>query len=139
MATLFTSSIASIYYDEELDTLFLNYLSKVPNDEAFIKINAEVLTHFKKLNTHKFAVDLRKMGVISLTAQQWVVDNLFPGMIQHLKGRRLYHAQLLDPQEIFSKVSAANIKNKSQALAEPFDMEQFSSEEELKAKLKVLK
>lgn len=139
MTPLFTSPIATVFYDAELDTLFLNYLSKVPNDETFIQINTEVLNHFKKLNTHKFAVDIRKMGVISLTAQQWVVENLFPGMIQHLKGRRLYHAQLLDPQEIFSKVSASNIKNKSQALPETFDMEQFSSEEELKAKLKELK
>jgi hypothetical protein len=139
MTTLFHNSIATIYYDQELDTLFLNYLSKVPNDEAFIKINTEVLNAFKRLNTNKFAVDLRKMGVISLTAQQWVVENLFPGMIQHVKGKRLYHAQLLDPTEIFSKVSASNIKNKSQALPETFDMEQFSNTEELRAKLLQLK
>ena len=84
MTTLFSSNVATIHFDPELDTLFLNYISKVPDDKTFIAINTEVLNHFKKLDTNKFAVDLRKMGVISLTSQQWVIEHLLPGMIQHL-------------------------------------------------------
>ena len=127
MKIFFESPTASIYYEEELDTLFLVYLGRVRNDQEFVEINTNVLNAFKTLHTTKFAVDLRKMGVISLASQKWVVDNLLPGMIKHLNGKRLLHAQLLDPSEIFSKVSASNIKNKSTVLESSFDLLQFSN------------
>jgi len=132
MKEFFKNSFARIYHDDALDTLFLEYTNRVPNDEQFIQVNQAVLDAFVKLKTQKFVADIRKMGIISLSSQNWVVNNLLPGMLKHLKGKKLYHAQFLDASEIMAKVSAGNIKNKSQQVAEDFEVKQFSKEDELK-------
>jgi 3-isopropylmalate dehydratase small subunit len=136
MKEFFKNSFARIFYDEALDTLFLEYTTKVPNDELFITVNQAVLDAFVKLKTQKFVADIRKMGIISLSSQSWVVNNLLPGMLKHLNGKKLYHAQFLDASEIMAKVSAGNIKNKSEQAAKDFEVKQFSREEELKNYLK---
>ena len=136
MKEFFKNTFARIYYNESLDALYLQYTGKVPNDEQFIVVNRAVLDAFVKLNTQKFVADIRKMGIISLSSQEWVVKNLLPGMFKHLKGKKLYHAQFLDASEILSKVSAANIKNKSTQVAKDFEVKQFSSEAELENYLK---
>lgn len=133
----FSDPSARVYYDQSMNTLFLEYTEKVKNDDHFIAINTAVLNAFKSLDTHKFVADIRKMGVISLTAQNWVINILLPGMSAHLKGKELYHAQLLDPSEIFSKVSAGNIKRKAVTIAEKFDVLQFSDKEDLLEHLKL--
>ena len=135
----FKNSFARIFYDKELNTLFLEYLSKVPNDEQFIVVNKAVLDAFQKLETQKFVADIRKMGIISLNSQNWVVQNLLPGMLKHLKGKKLYHAQFLDASEVMAKVSAANIKSKSQKVAADFEVVQCTSDKELKAYLTSIK
>lgn len=127
----FKNNIARIYHDLSSDTLYLEYLGKVPNDASFITVNQAVLDAFTKLKTQKFVADIRKMGIISLDAQKWVLSNLLPGMVKHLKGRKLYHAQLLDPSEILSKVSGGNIKNKSTQLMEGIEVIQFTDEKDL--------
>lgn len=131
----FSDKVARVYYDTDLDCLFLQYLDKVPGDAAFIKINTAVLDAFKSLKTSNFVADIRKMGIISLASQQWVVDHLLPGMMKHLKGKTLYHAQLLDPAEILSKVSGSNIKAKSSQVSEGFVVEQFSNDTDLRQAL----
>lgn len=136
MKEFFKNNVARVYYDETLDTLYLEYISKVPNDEQFIIVNQAVLDAFSKLKTQKFVADIRKMGIISLASQGWVVKNLLPVMLKHLKGKKLYHAQFLDASEILSKISAANIKNKSAEVAKDFEVKQFGNEGELKAYLK---
>jgi hypothetical protein len=136
MKEFFKNSFARIFYDEALDTLFLEYISKVPNDEQFIAVNQAVLDTFVKLKTQKFVADIRKMGIISLASQSWVLKNLLPGMLKHLNGKKLYHAQFLDASEIMSKVSAGNIKKKSEQVAKDFEVKQFSIEAELKNYLK---
>ena len=136
MKEYYKDTSAKVYYLPEVDTLFLEYLGKVQNDEHFIQINTAVLQNFRKLKTQKFVADIRKMGIISLASQGWVVTNLLPGMLKHLKGKKLYHAQFLDSSEIMSKVSAANIKNKSTGVSKDFEVNQFSSEVELKKYLK---
>jgi hypothetical protein len=125
-----------VYYDQSLDTLYLEYTNRVPNDEQFIVVNQAVLDAFTQLNTQKFVADIRKMGIISISSQNWVVKNLLPGMFSHMKGKKLYHAQFIDASEIMAKVSAANIKNKSAEVAKDFEVRQFSNEAELKAYLK---
>lgn len=136
MKEFFKSPVAKIYYDSTLDSLFLEYTSKVPSDEQFIVVNSELLKAFKQLQTQKFVADIRKMGIISLASQQWIVDTLIPGMINHLKGRTLYHAQLLDPKEILSKVSGANIRDKSKKVIKDFEVVQVSDIAELHQYLK---
>jgi uncharacterized protein YdaL len=126
MKEFYVSPVAKVYYDADLDALFLEYLSAVKNDAMFIEINTAVLDAFKKLSTQKFVADIRKMGIISLASQQWVLNTLLPGMLKHLKGKKLFHAQFLDPSEIMAKVSAANIKKKSNAVAPDFEVVQFS-------------
>jgi hypothetical protein len=139
MKEFFDNRTARIFYDPELDTLVLEYMDKVRNDEQFIVINQAVLDAFRKLNTQKFVADIRKMGIIGVNSQRWVLENLLPGMIAHLKGRTLFHAQLLDPKEILSKVSAVNIQKKSKQELNGFDVKQFSDVCELKTYLKELK
>ncbi|MCA6075640.1 hypothetical protein [Fulvivirga sedimenti] len=135
MKEYYQDDSARIYYDRELNALFLEYTGRVKNEEHFIQINTAVLNAFRELDTHKFVADIRKMGVISLNSQRWVVDVLLPGMMDHLKGKKLYHAQLLDPSEVFSKVSAGNIRNKSTTVDTGFEVHQFSDESVLREQL----
>ena len=134
----YSSNTAKIYYDEALDTLFLEYLGRVKNHQEFVEINTEVLKAFESLTTQKMVADIRKMGIISVESQQWVVGFLIPGMMKHLNGKMLHHAQLLDPKEIFSKVSAANIKTKAADREKGFEVHQFSERSELEIYLKSL-
>lgn len=131
MQEFFKDKSAHVYYDAVLDTLFLVYTDKVQNDQQFITINTAVLAAFTKLNTQKFVADIRKMGIISVASQNWVVANLLPGMVKHLNGKMLYHAQVVDPSEILSKVSGNNIKGRSSQVAEGFEVVQFSDTEKL--------
>lgn len=124
---------AIIFYDTELKTLFLKYLTKIfGDDEAFIKINQFVLDTFITLDTNKFVADVRHMGIISICSQKWVMENLLPNMINHLKqkGKQLIHAQLIDKSDVLLRVSAMNIKVRSY-ISESLDVFQFSEEEKL--------
>ncbi|HET8859382.1 hypothetical protein [Marivirga sp.] len=116
---------ARVYYYIKLKALFLEYTSKVKSDAEFIEINSEVLKAFQQLDCNQFVADIRRMGVISVASQQWIVKNLIPGLMKHLKGKPLFHAQLLDPVEVFAKVSAKNIKTKSAQEIPGFIVEQF--------------
>lgn len=136
MQEFFKDKSAHVYYDAVLDTLFLVYTGKVQNDQHFITINTAVLAAFTKLKTQKFVADIRKMGIISVASQNWVVANLLPGMVKHLNGKMLYHAQVVDPSEILSKVSGNNIKGRSSQVAEGFEVVQFSDTEKLKEYLR---
>lgn len=127
---------ASVFWDEKLNALFLQYHSKVKNLDEFIEINSNLLEAFRQLNTTVVVADIRKMSIISLEAQKWIVDNLFPGFLKHLKGKKLFHAQLLDPKEILSKVAASNLKKKSVVVEEGFTIEQFSDEHTLEEIIK---
>ncbi|NJM24705.1 MAG: hypothetical protein HC859_03515 [Bacteroidia bacterium] len=132
MKEFYKTPTAHIYFDDALDTLFLEYNGRVANHAQFVEINTAVLKAFQSLNTQKFVADIRKMGIISIESQQWVVKNLLPGMIAHLNGRMLYHAQFLDPSEIMAKVSGSNIKNQSATVAQGFEVVQVSDVESLK-------
>lgn len=136
MKEFYKDKTANVYYDQHLDTLFLEYTDKVLNDEQFILINTAVLNAFTSLRTQKFVADIRKMGIISINSQKWVIEHLLPGMIKHLSGKKLYHAQLLDSSEIMSKVAGSNIKNKSATVAEDFEVEQFTDRNEMVGRLK---
>lgn len=131
MQSFFKTDTAEVYYDDKVDTLFLKYLSKVRNTEEFIHINSELLKAFNKLDTQKFVADIRKMGIISVDSQQWVVKTLIPGMFEHLKGKQLYHAQLIDVTEVMSKVSGSNIKSQASDDNTGFKVLQFSEEDQL--------
>ena len=127
--TFFDNDIAAVFYDEKLDALFLQYKSKPKNLAEFIEVNQATLEAFQLLNTVNFVADIRKMSIISLEAQQWVLENLFPACVKHLKGRQLFHAQLMDPSEIMSKVAANNLKRKTEI--QGFTINQFGDEESL--------
>lgn len=83
------------------------------NETEFIGINKALLDEFKKLNCNKLLVDALNMGVVSPGGQKWVVENLVPGMIAHLKGRKLYHAQIIPEKDIFGKFAAKNIEDRA--------------------------
>lgn len=139
MKTFFNDKSATVYYDNDLDTLFLEYTGRVLNDAHFIEINTAVLDAFKKLKSQKFIADIRKMGIIGVNSQQWVVNVLLPGMVEHLKGKTLFHAQLIDATEVMSKVSGGNIKNKSSQTIPKLEMRQFTDVNEMKQFLRTWK
>ena len=116
MQMFFQNECAEIYYDDVLDTLFLKYLNKVQNTEKFIEINSQLQAAFRQLDTQKFVADIRKMGIISIEAQNRVVENLIPGMFKDLNGRPLFYPQLIGPSELMSKVSESNIKRRAKVL-----------------------
>lgn len=61
---------------------------------------------------------------------------LLPGMVEHLNGKTLFHAQLIDASEVMSKVSGSNIKNKSSQAVNKLEMRQFTDVGEMRAFLK---
>ena len=130
-----TLRCANIYFDEELDALFLHYTSKVLDHEEFLEVNTLVLEASKTLNTTNFVADIRSMGIIAVESQLWVAKTLLPEMIKHLNGNTLWHAQLIDSKEVLSKVSGNNIKRKSENDIANFELVQYTSAEELKSDL----
>ncbi len=136
MQKFFENQSAQVYYDATLDTLFLEYTNKITSHEQFVTINMAVLNTFLKLNTRKCAADIRKMGVISIESQKWVVDNLVPGMIKHLGGQMPVVVQLLDESEIFAKVAANKINERIKQDKVGFHVMQFTDRKAMEAYLK---
>ena len=136
MQKFFENTSAQVYYDATLDTLFLEYISKVISHEQFVVINTAVLNAFVKLQTVKFVADVRKMGVISIESQKWVVDHLLPEMIKHLRTKDLIHVQFMDEVEVFSKIAANRIKDKSNMISKGIQISQFSNRSKMEAYLK---
>lgn len=136
MQTFFENRSAKIYYNASLDSLYLEYTDKVANHEQFVVINRAVLNAFEKLHTKKCAVDIRKMGVISIESQKWIVDNLIPGMIKHLAGQAPIIAQLLDEAEIFARFAANKINEKVNGDKTGLQVMQFTDRAKMEAYLK---
>lgn len=126
---------AIIYYNESHETLFLEYTSEVDSHEQFIEINFNILSAFKKLNTYKFAVDVRKLGFIGIDSQKWISEVLLPGMISHLNSKLLYHLQLIDPSEAMSKIAATGVKLQADDLVKGFQVEQFTDSSKMEERL----
>jgi len=115
MMSKFSNQYANVFYDAEIDAISLVFKNVSPLEE-FIHINQKVLDIFKTLQTNRFYVDTRKIGVVSPEGQKWVIENLFSGMVKHIKHERLYHVQVLPQNEIFGKFAAENIKRRSQTM-----------------------
>jgi hypothetical protein len=132
----FENDFASIYFDKTLDAIILKFKKQAPSND-FINVNQKLLEIFKALKTNKFLVDARQIGVVSVEGQKWVVDNLFPGMLGHLKGKKLYHVQIV-PKEVFGKVATNNIRSKASNTQpdEKMIIEAFESEDDAKNWLK---
>lgn len=123
---------AKVYFDEDLNTLFLVYKNRVGGTERFIEINEAMLKAFRNLDTQVMVVDARHMGVISIDSQNYVKDTLLPAMQKHLDGKTFYHAQLINPSDIFSKIAANKIKNGAEEnIQENFVMKQFTEMEDI--------
>ncbi len=136
MQTFFENRSARVYYHSELNTLFLEYTDKVVNHEQFIIINTAALRAFLEVQTIKFVADIRKMGVISIESQRFVVDQMLPGMIKHLNGKDPVVVQLMDKSEIFAKIAADKIKDKSKDEKNGLQIMQFTDRAKMEAYLK---
>jgi hypothetical protein len=128
----FENQYAKVYFDKVLNTVFLEYKSKVPSHKEFLTVNENVISCFKGQQTQKFVADIRKMGIISLESQQWVADVLLPTLLKHLRGKPLIHAQFLDEKDVMVKVSANGVKKRSAQAIENFQLHQFSDWNKLK-------
>lgn len=136
MQKFFENKTARVYYDLELDSLFLEYTDKVINHDQFVTINTALLNAFQKVRTKKCVADIRKMGVISIDSQKWVSDNLIPGIMKHLGGEIPVVVQLLDESEIFSKIAANKIKETVRDDENGFSVVQFTDRKKMEAYLK---
>ena len=126
MKEFYRTDFATVYYDEDTDALWLKYLKNIPSDKHAIPVIDAMLAAFKSLQTQKFAADIRKMGIIGTEIQNLVATKLLGGMVDHLKGKKLYHAQLIDHTEIMSKITANKVKRTVQH--ENMEVVQFSVE-----------
>ncbi|WP_333820040.1 hypothetical protein [Ohtaekwangia sp.] len=129
MKEFYRTDFVSVYYDENTDALWVKYFKKIPSDKHFIPVVDAMLTGFTSLQTQKFVADIRKMGILGTESQKLIVHKLLPGMIQHLKGEKLYHVQLIDHAEIMSKVCANKVKQMGQCDVK--EIIQFSDENEV--------
>ncbi|OJJ16407.1 hypothetical protein BKI52_34530 [marine bacterium AO1-C] len=129
----FSNQYAEVFYDTELDAISLIFKDVAPLEE-FIHINQKVLDIFKTLQTNRFFVDTRKIGVVSPEGQKWVIENLFSGMVKHINHERLYHVQVVPRNEIFGKFAAENIKRRSQTMYQSEELIIEAFEDELLAK-----
>lgn len=136
MQFFFENQTSKVFYHSDLDALFLEYTDKVINHEQFVVINTATLEAFLTLQTTKFVADIRKMGVISIESQKFVVDQMLPKMINHLKGKDPIVVQLMDKSDIFAKVAANKIKDKSKGQANGFEVMQFTDRSEMEAYLR---
>jgi len=133
MQQFFENKSAKVYYDPALDALVLEYTNKVLNHEQFVTINTAARDAFQKSKTRKFIADIRKMGVISIESQKWIVDNLIPAMIKHLNGKNPIIVQLMDDSDVFAKTAANNIKKKAE---NDIGVTQFTDRVKMEAYLK---
>jgi hypothetical protein len=76
------------------------------------------------------------MGVISTESQKLVVDYLLPGMVKHLNGKDLIHVQLVNEADVFSKIAANTIKDKSSRTMKSIQISQFYDCAKMEAYLK---
>lgn len=135
----FESAVAKVFYDSDLDTLFLEYLKNVKNHAEFLVINEALLKAFTSLNTNKLVADIRKIGIIALESQDYVANVMFPAMIKHLNGAPFYHMQYLDEKDVFAKISGGGVKAKAEKNKDnPMVVEQFSDWDKMVARLKEL-
>jgi hypothetical protein len=130
----YRADFVSVFYHEDTHALWVKYFQKVPSDKHVIPVIDAMLNGFKQSNTQKFMADIRKMGVLGTDSQSLIVNKLIPGMVSHLNGKRLYHAQLIDPGEIMAKITANNVKHKSGN--EKIEIVQFVNERDAIAYMK---
>ncbi len=130
----YRADFVSVFYHEDTHALWVKYFQKVPSDKHVIPVVDAMLNGFKQSNTQKFMADIRKMGVLGTDSQSLIVNKLIPGMVSHLNGKRLYHAQLIDPGEIMAKITANNVKRKSDN--EKIEIVQFVNERDAIAYMK---
>lgn len=130
----YKTDFVSVFYDEDTHALWVKYFHKVPSDKHFIPVVDAMLKGFKLSNTQRFMADIRKMGVLGIDSQSLIVTKLIPCMINHLNGKKLYHAQLIDPGEIMGKVAANNVKRKAEN--ESIEIVQFVNERDAIAYIK---
>jgi len=105
-------SYAYIQFHEATNLFEMVFTSKM-NETEFIAVNKALLDEFRKKQSNRLLVNALNMGVISTGGQKWVVENLVPGMISHLKGRNLYHAQIIPEKDVFGKFAAKNIEDRA--------------------------
>lgn len=109
----YSSQHADIFYDDKLDALALVF-KEVASLDQFVTLNQQVLNIFKTLQTNRFYVDTRKIGVVSPEGQKWMVDHLFLGMIRHISPEPIYHAQIIPKSDIFGRFASENIRKNAQ-------------------------
>ena len=136
MKEYFSNQVAKVYFHDDHEAMYLEYLQKVPNHDAFLEINKAFLSAFKENDTPYFIVDARKMGMIKVESQRWAVEYLIPEMIKHLGGKKLFHVQLIDQKDVMNRVSASNIRIGASQVKENLEIIQVGSEEEVEQYLK---
>lgn len=109
----FQNQIAIISYDEENNIISMEFKMKSSISD-FIAIHEKFLEEFYKLSCNKYLVNLKKISVVSMEGHDWVVNNLFNNMLNHIIDKNLFHAQIIPSSDIFAKFVAENVKMKAE-------------------------
>ena len=132
---LFKNEHVKIYYDDELEAIFMKYLTKITKHEQVLEANEQLLKAIKKSGAHKFAVDIRNVGVMPLKSQKHVADEFFPAVVEAAKGKHVYHAQLLNKADAFETYAISSINKKSEVVGNLLEVASFSDIDDLKSYL----
>lgn len=107
----FENEIVDIIYDEELRILSLVYKEK-PKGDHFIAVNQKFIEVFKTLDCNKILINAIVIKVVGVENQNWVAHTMIPELLKHIKGKTLFHAQILN-SDAFVQFAARNIEKKS--------------------------
>lgn len=134
----FKDNYVEITYMKEDEIVHMTIYEPFDSVTAAIDSNLKLLDFFRNFNTNKFSVDASKMGVQPDEFVKWLSENLFPPMIEHIGGRKLYHAQVIQSGEFEDQYSPNKVRLMSQIKSGFFNLK-IKSFDELTAALDWLK
>lgn len=116
---LFENRSITLSWDREGDFLHVEWKGYA-NDEGYLEILSKQLELTKEKNARKILYDLRHMGVVSQTNQDYTNQEYFPAMSK--AGNK--KAAIIVPENIFGEVSVGAIMGKRNS--ELFEAEIFN-------------
>ncbi len=109
----FDNDYVTIGYNVSMDALVISY-KRYGKEEEFVDVNKKLIDVYQDIKSGKCIADIRKMGVISVRAQQLIGEVIIPSLVEISPDNTLYHAQIIT-QDIFVKVAAMKVKATSEA------------------------
>ena len=124
---------ADVYYDKAMQAIVLQYKAQVNELSVFKQIHDDLADLLIANGSNRFYVDTRQMGVMLVEGQQYVIKEMFPRMLAHLQGKKLYHVQVISETDAFARFGAKNIKTSITKATDNPVVEAYTDEQAAKA------